>query len=208
MTSLSSPVRSGKANMFSWKRQLLCALVLLTVLFPTAPTARAEVDWDRMFGREVVVEKIKNSEGRRGVRSSFAINASREEIWAKLVDYERFEEVFQGIRKMRVLEQDNSGAKLEFWIDAGPRDFHYVLYRHYEKPGVRLTWKRVSGDLKQIEGSWEIHNTPRLDVKLLTYESYVEIGGIVPTWLVQTGAIRKAREMAVRLRTLIEDGRL
>ena len=194
--------------MFGCKWKLLCALGLVTVFFLVVPTAKAEVDWDRILSREVVVEAVKNSEGIRGVRASFAITAPSEGIWAALVDYDRFDEVFQGIRKMQVLEQNQSGAKVEFWIDAVLTDLHYVLYRHYEKPGVRLTWKRVSGDLARIEGSWEIRDTPRPDAKLLTYESYVEVGGIVPTWLVQQGAIRKAHDMAVRLRTWIEDGKL
>lgn len=193
--------------MFDCKWKMFYVLGLVTVFFLVVPIAKTEVDWARIFSNEVVVEAVKNSEGIRGVRASFAVTASSERIWAALVDYERFDEVFQGIRNMRVLEQNGSGAKVEFWVDAVLTDLHYVLYRHYEKPGVRLTWKRVSGDLARIEGSWEIRDTPRPDTKLLTYESYVEVGAIVPTWLVQRGAIRKTHDMAVRLRTWIEDGK-
>jgi uncharacterized membrane protein len=191
-----------------WLAKLSCALGLVSLFIPVGSAATADVDWDRILNREIVVDAVKNAEGIRGVRAAFAVAAPSEKIWAALVDYERFDKVFLGIDKMQVLEQDPSGAKVAFWVDAVLTDLHYVLYRSYEQPGVRLTWKRLSGDMERIEGSWEIRDTPRPNVKLLTYESYVEIGGIVPTWLIQQGAVQKAQDMALRLRTWIEDGTL
>lgn len=194
--------------MFGWKAKLSYALGLMFLFILLDSPVQADVDWDRILDREVVVEAVKNAEGIRGVRVAFAVAAPNENIWAALVDYERFDEIFLGIEKMRVLEQAPSGAKVEFWVDAVVTDLHYVLYRDYAQPGTRLTWKRLSGDLERIEGSWEIRDTPQPGVKLLTYESYVEVGGIVPTWFIQQGAIQKAHDMAVRLRTWIEEGKL
>jgi len=79
-----------------------------------------------------------------------------------------------------------------------------VLYRHYDEPGRRLTWTRVAGDLKRLEGSWEIRETPRPDVQMLVYELYVDIGGIMPGALVRAEAMRRTREMSERLRSWIE----
>ena len=67
-----------------------------------------------------------------------------------------------------------------------------------------MTWTRVAGDLKRMEGSWEIRDTSRSDIQLLVYESYIDIGGVVPKALVRMEAIRKAREMGERLRNWIE----
>jgi hypothetical protein len=80
------------------------------------------------------------------------------------------------------------------------------LYRHYEKPGWRLTWRRLSGDLQRIEGSWEVRETPQPGVHLLVYESYVQVGGMMPTALIRWGAMQKAREMGQRLRQWITHG--
>jgi hypothetical protein len=104
---------------------------------------------------------------------------------------------------MQVLEQDAYGAKIEFWVDAVLRKYHYVVYRSYEQPGRRLTWRRLSGDVQRLEGSWEIRDTPERDVHLLVYESYVHVGGILPLSLVRRSAMQKAREMGQGLRQWI-----
>ena len=58
--------------------------------------------------------------------------------------------------------------------------------------------------MQAIEGSWEIHDTSKSGEKLVIYESYVKVGGLVPTRLIRWGAKRKAREMGKHLRHWIE----
>ncbi len=173
-----------------------------SVLVAVAPNA----DWDRLFNGEVIVADKENEAGIPGLQAMFVVSASAERIWEVLVDYEHFKKIFKGILKLRVLDENPSGAIVEFWIDAVLAELHYILYRHYERPGQRITWKRLAGDLKAIEGSWEISATPRSDQKLLVYESFVRVGGPVPTKLIRWGAKRRARDMGKRLRQWIEGG--
>ena len=181
----------------------LVVSVLLTVGSVIA-LAQRSTDWERMLAGEVVVDAVQKDDGLAGVRAMFAVTAAREQIWAVLLDYENFQQMFHGIEKIKVQEQYASGAQVEFWIDAVLKKYHYVLYRHYEQPGWRLTWQQIAGDLKRIEGSWEIRATPQSGVHVLIYESYVDIGGIVPRAWVQGGALRRARDMGERLRQWIE----
>ena len=169
-----------------------------------AQGTRSDIDWDTLLAGEVIVESIDNPHGIAGVRAMFVVSASRESIWQMLVDYKHFQELFEGIDKIKVLKEDERGAQVEFWVDAVLTDLHYVLLRHYVDPRYRLTWKRVSGDLKTIEGSWEILDTPYPGVKLLIYDSYVDIGAELATSLIRLGAKRKAGHMGYRLRTWLE----
>jgi uncharacterized membrane protein len=132
------------------------------------------------------------------------VRAHSDAIWAALVDYEHFTDIFQEMDKVNVLAEDPTGAKVEFWLSIFLTQYHYVLYRHYENPGQRLTWQRISGDLERIEGAWEIQETPQMDMQLVIYESYVDPGGWVPPVLVRWRSMGKARDMAKRLRTWIE----
>jgi hypothetical protein len=134
----------------------------------------------------------------------WTVAASRERIWSVLVDYEHFLQIFPALSKLRILSQDAQGARIEYWADVAFLSLHYVLYRHYIEPGRRLTWTRVAGDLKRIEGFWEIRDTPRPGVHLLVYESYVQVGGLIPATLVRQSALRKTRDMGERLRAWIE----
>jgi len=180
-------------------------LLMLGMLLGMASLVAGSTDWNALLTGDVVVEAVKRSDGLPGLRASFVIVAPRERIWAVLLDYANFLKIFPDIHAMRVLTQDQQGAQVEYWVNAVVSQYHYVLYRRYDEPGRRLTWTRVSGDLKRMEGSWEIRDTPRSDVQMLIYESYIDIGGVVPKALVRMEAMRKAHDMGKRLRTWIEE---
>ena len=180
------------------------ALLMLGMLLVTSPAATSSVDWAALFAGDVVVEAVKRPDGIPGLRASFAVAAPRERIWTVLLDYANFLKIFPDIRDIRVLTQDQQGAQVEYWVNAMVSKYHYVLYRHYDEPGRRLSWTQVAGDWKRMEGSWAIHETPRSDVQMLVYESYIDIGGIVPKALVRMEAMRKVRAMGERLRNWIE----
>jgi hypothetical protein len=161
-------------------------------------------DWAALFAGDVVVKTVQHPDGVPGLRASFVVAAPRERIWAVLLDYANFPKIFPDIHDLRVLTHDQQGAQVEYWVNAVVSKYHYVLYRHYDEPGRRLTWTRVAGDVKRMEGSWEICDTPRSDVHMLIYESYIDIGSVVPKALVRMEAMRKARKMGERLRYWIE----
>jgi hypothetical protein len=179
-------------------------LMLWGMLLVTASALAGSIDWTALFAGKVILETVKRPDGLPGLRASFAVVAPRERIWTVLLDYAHFPQIFPDIHAMRVLTNDQQGAQVEYWVKVLVSTYRYVLYRRYEEPGRRLTWTRVAGDLKRIEGSWEIHDTPRSDVQMLVYESYLDIGGVVPKVLVRAEAMRKAREMSERLRHWIE----
>jgi ribosome-associated toxin RatA of RatAB toxin-antitoxin module len=188
-------------------RSSLLALLLASLLpgvVRAGEAAPGALDWGALLRGDVQIEAVESSDALPGLRASFAVRASAERIWAALLDYPSFPAIFAGVERLQVLEQDEHGARVEFWVDAVLTRYHYVLDRRYEQPGRRLTWRRSSGDLERIEGSWEIRESPQPGVQLLVYESYVKAGRLVPTSWIRWGATRKAREMALRLREWLE----
>lgn len=177
---------------------------LLCLYTITVCSQEVSYDWPALNRGDVIVESISGANDVPGVRVTFAVKASRENIWATLVDYDNFQKIFVGINRMRVVSHDNEGAQIEFWIDAVLKNLNYILYRDYAQPGYRLTWVRVSGDLKDIHGSWEIQDTVDPEKLLLVYESYVDVGTWVISKFVQLGAQNRARDMAYRLRVWVE----
>lgn len=188
-------------------RTLRIALVMALLLFAEFVPLQAQ-EGAALERGEVIIEDVTAPDGVPGLRVSFLVEASREAIWSVLVDYENFTRVFRGVDRLKVLEEDGHGARVEFWVDAVLKDLHYVLYREYVEPGRRLTWRRVSGDLKRIHGSWEILDTDDPDRQLLVYESYVDIGFYPLTWLIREGAMDRAEKMAQRLRDWLARPRL
>jgi uncharacterized membrane protein len=190
--------------------RVVTAFVLLAAL--TAPLRGAAdgvtlsaADWAALLDKHAVeITEVSSPDGAHGVRALFAVVAPRERVWGTLVDYENFPKIFKGIDRMNVLEQDAHHAVVELWVEGEIGRVHYVLERLYEHPGHRLSWRRLSGDLDRIEGSWEIRDTPRPGTLLLVYESYVDIGWFVPSSLYVWIAKRRTAEMATTLRRWIE----
>ncbi len=179
---------------------------IVSLLWFSATVHAFNVDWKSLDEGQVIADSIEDEQGIPGVRALFLVKAKREDIWATLVDYENFPRIFKGIDSMKVLESHDSGARVEFWADIVVMKLNYVLYRNYEKPGHKLTWRRVSGDMKDIHGSWHILDARDTESKLVVYESFVDTGFSVVTWSVRLAARRKAKEMAYRLRDWIERG--
>jgi ribosome-associated toxin RatA of RatAB toxin-antitoxin module len=180
-------------------------IVWLGLLLPLVGEADdAAPDWSRLFAGAVLTTAVQNRDGVPGVRAMFTVTASRERIWSVFVDYDNFPRFFPGIKDLKVLEQDEKSAKVAFYTPVAFMHYRYVLHRRYVEPGRRLTWTRLSGSFKSIDGSWEIRDTPHAGVSLVVYESFVNIGQLVPATLVQRGALRRARDMGLRLRAWIE----
>lgn len=163
-------------------------------------------EWDRLQENEILVGKTSDGEGLPGLRAMFLISATREELWAMLTDYNNFGRIYSGIDSLRVLHEDNAGARVEFYQSTFLKRINYILYRKYDREGYRLSWERESGDLEIIRGSWEIHETPEQDLKLVVYTSYFRYGGIVPSRLTRRWAMKEVRSMAENARAWIALG--
>lgn len=178
--------------------------ILLHLLFFAAVAYPMDYDWNALGQGHVIIDYVEDEHDVPGVRATFLVKAEREDIWATLLDYENFPQIFEGINRVEVLYEAENGARFELWVDATLSDVNFVLYRDYIEPGHKLTWKRVSGDMKDIHGSWQILDTPDSESKLLIYESFVDFGFSVVTWMISIGAKQKTEKMAYSLREWIE----
>jgi hypothetical protein len=186
------------------------ALFRLSMLFisPLQPGTLPEVPaWDRLMQEEIIVEKIEDSLGLPGIRAMFTISASRDELWEMLTDYGNFPKIYGGIDSLSVLAEDEYSAKVEIYQTAFIRKLCYILQRNYVRRGYKLTWERISGDLKYIQGSWEILDSPDHNTKLVIYTSFFKYGGLVPTRLARNWAIPEVCGMAENARNWVRQMR-
>ena len=173
----------------------------MSCLAVTMPASGNESGQDTTL---VTVEEKTHASGMPGLRATFIVEASKDDIWNTLVDYANFREIFDGIDEIRVVSEDDSGAMVEFWIDAVIMDLTYLLRREYSSTRDKITWKRISGDLEEITGSWTISGRAGQGSYTVVYESYVDVGNFIITSVARFFAKRRAREMAVKLKAWIE----
>ena len=169
-----------------------------------APSQLTPQEQGALTKGEVLVENVRSESGIAGLRLSFLVAAPREEIWRTLLQYDKYTSIFPNVRHFTLVHGDDQGAKVRISIRVAGLDFEYILYRHYEKPGYRLTWRRLEGDLRRIEGRWEIYPTDNRIRQLVVHESFVDVALLIPSEVVRSLASDDAVAMAEHFRHWIE----
>lgn len=144
--------------------------------------------------------KTEGVEGIPGLHATFEINAPRDKVLETLWNIDRFKEIFPDIKKLTVKKRADDMVRAEFHVDAVLKEISYTLHRTVDREKGDIVWREAGGDLEKIRGAWRVRPTSDARVTRVTYESFVEVGGFVPTGLYRDLAMRKVTEMAARVR--------
>ena len=89
--------------------------------------------------------------------STAEIDAPLDEVWAVVEDVESAPEWQGGLKSLRALERDDDGraVRCETETDAKIRSVKSIVRFTYDGPD-RLSWTQEKGDLKSVNGSWEL----------------------------------------------------
>jgi hypothetical protein len=186
---------------------------MMGALLPMA--AVAETSWlenpdiqQRLLAGEVVVRSaVDISEPRGRVCAAVRIKAGPEAIWNVMMDCEHASSFVPGLKHCRRVESSPDGA-WEFiehevkysWLLPTIR---YVFRADYQRPW-RIDFRRVSGDLKDQEGTWLLEATPDGSASIIQYEVYLDPGFWVPQALVRHSLRKDLPAVLEALRTRVE----
>lgn len=108
--------------------------------------------------------------------STAEIRAPIEQVWELVADVERAPDWQGGLDGMDALERDAEGraTRCETRTDAKVRTVSSIVRFSYEPP-TRLGWTQEKGDLKSVEGSWELEDLGEGGTRA-TYRIEVELG--------------------------------
>ena len=108
--------------------------------------------------------------------STAEIDAPRDRVWALVADVESAPQWQGGLKSMRALERDGDGRAIfcETETDAKVRSVKSKVRFTYDGPG-RLSWTQEEGDLKSVQGSWELEDLSG-DRTRATYSIEVDLG--------------------------------
>lgn len=83
------------------------------------------------------------------------LDATPEEVFDVLSDYERLPEWQGPLKSCRVLSRnaEGLGLEVEYVVDAKIREVRYVLEHSYERPH-RIGSRYVEGDFASMDGGW------------------------------------------------------
>ena len=95
--------------------------------------------------------------GKLGGEASREVHVSIADLWEIVEDVATAPDWQEGLNEMRVLEEDAEGRVLcaETVSDAKVKTVKSVVRFSYDEPH-RVSWVQEKGDLKSLEGAWEL----------------------------------------------------
>jgi uncharacterized membrane protein len=164
--------------------RVLIAIVALAAATPAAalelsPKAQAALERGRPYA-----EVTPGADGSSGViRAAIDIAAPAEVIWSVMTDCDLAPRMVANLKSCRILDRDPQGrwdvreqiSKMTFVPSVRS------VFREDFEPPRRLTFHRVGGDLKVLEGEWLL--TPHGDRTQVTYEARVAAPFSAPGWV-------------------------
>jgi coenzyme Q-binding protein COQ10 len=105
-----------------------------------------------------------------------------QKIYDTIIDYAAYPEFVDGCSSVKILEQNESGARVEYGLNL-IKKFKYILSMKHEAPN-KVSWSFESGDLfKMNQGSWTLSDNGdgTTDIE---YSLEVDIKGFAPKKIV------------------------
>lgn len=129
---------------------------------------------------------------------STEIEATPEQCFDVIVDFEAYPKWASGITSARVLERDREGVgrRVEFVIEIPLRKIRYVLEYDYRRPN-RLTWRSVDGDVRSIQGEYRFRKKGKRSTEA-TCRQAIDLGFWLP------GPVRRILEQGALQRSVLE----
>lgn len=162
----------------------LLSLLLVAVAVPAAAfelPARAEAALAR--GRPFVEVK-PDPDGASGViHAAIDIDASRTAVWSVMTDCGLAPKLVANLKSCRIVERDPAG-RWDVREEVSRKGFLpsvRTVYREAFEAPEQVTFHRVGGDLRVLEGNWRL--TRRGEATRVTYEARASAPFTAPGWV-------------------------
>jgi len=186
---------------------------VIGALLPVAAEAQAawlgnpEIQGRLTAGEVVVRSTVDQSKPRGRVSAAVRINAQPEAVWNVMTDCEHAPSFVPELKHCRRVKSAPDGAweliehEVKYsWLLPTVR---YVFRADYQRPR-RIDFRRVSGDLKDQEGTWLLEPTPDGSATIIQYEVYLDPGFWVPQVVVRRLLRDDLPALLKALRTRVE----
>jgi carbon monoxide dehydrogenase subunit G len=178
--------------------RLLLVIAALAAASPAAAAFELPPHAQALLGRGRPYAEVKpDPDGSSGViRAAIDIAAPAQTVWNVMTDCDLAPKMVANLKSCRIVERDAQGrwdvreqiSKMTFLPSVRS------VFREDFEPPARMTFHRVGGDLKVLEGEWLL--MPHGDGTRVTYEARVAAPFSVPGWMARL-ALRHDVPMAL-----------
>jgi len=135
------------------------------------------------------------------VLSAILLAVPLKDAWAVVDDKEGACEYISDLEKCRIIEKNGNEELVEQTTrpPGAPRSFTYTL-RHEATFPTRMDFRRESGDLRDIEGSWVFDEVDGGTKTLLIYALHIDAGMLVPQRLIRRSQEKQLPVVLIAIR--------
>ncbi len=164
--------RAGFGRVF-----LLLFLISGSLFFSTAASG------DALPPKDVVIETLPANGPAHGVKATGIIRSKPEAVWRTLTDYAAFPEYMPNVLESKVQREEGNISWVAIKFSVAVKYVNYVLKIVHERSAKpwKITWTRVEGDLKSIDGHYTLYEIP--EGTRLEYVEIVDSGSFVPGFI-------------------------
>ena len=146
-----------------------------------------QADLARLSRGEVIVQTDQSENGQKGrVEAAILIRSPAAQIWSVMVDCDHASEFIPGLKSCHVMQHGEDAEIIQHrvrfsWLIP---TVTYVFRANYDR-FKRVDFKRISGDLRELEGSWILERVDDGHQTIVIYSVYIDPGFFIPQWLVR-----------------------
>lgn len=190
--------------------RFIVALAALPVLMgaeaPPPPPEYPPETFERLSQGEVVVTVDQSDSEHNGmIRAVILIKAPVARVWQVLLDCEAAPAFVSGLESCRIMERSEDKDLIAHQIKLSwlfPR-IDYTFKAHYVE-NERIDFKKVSGDVKDFEGSWVLHPLHDGAQTIVVYSVFLKPGFFVPQWFVRRALRRDLPQVLINFRNRVQ----
>jgi ribosome-associated toxin RatA of RatAB toxin-antitoxin module len=157
----------------------------------------------------IIVTDESRGEPKGKVWAAILINAPAEQVWNVLVDCHHAPDFVPGLKNCKVLGSEGDTETIEHQVKFSwliPE----VIYTFRAKYHIheRIDFKRIGGDLKEVEGSWVLESIGDGNQTIVVYSVYLNPGFFIPQWLVNLTLRRNLPDLMKSIRARVSEAHL
>ncbi len=195
---------------------IICLVILVATGTYTLSPGSAQDDNEFSFGQtelarlakgEVIIKEDQSADrGGRKVQAAILIDSPVQLVWNTIIDCERAPEFMPDLKSCKFLERSGDTAIIEQEVKVSrllPKTTY--IYRSIYQKFRRIDFKRISGDLKDLEGSWVLERAGGGQQTIVVYSVFLDPGFFAPKWLVRQILRRNLPDVLLALRKWVSD---
>lgn len=174
----------GLAGIFA----LLAPLSLSAFDFESLEDSNQE---ELLAGKVVILEKRPDETtevDKRFLTIAQMLKGTQREYWEVIHDKEDAELFVDGVLESKVLEENENEILVEQKTKVGgPKGAYYYQLRHKLTPFTRSDFEFVTGEIRNVLGTWWILEGPKPGQSLVIYSLHIDPGMFAPQIVVKRG---------------------